>query len=360
MQSETAHRMLRHALLATFVLGCFVCLFLSRYNPLSSRDVGAANLAEPAEAVKIFLSNKSNEKVITLLLWFWPFGVRTNLSGCSSRFNIEGCSLTADRNFYDEADGVIIHHRDISGDVSNLPKLRRPPFQKWIWMNMESPTNSPRTPRIENLFNLTLNYRQDSNIVLPYGLIEAADGKEDFVLPSKSKLVCWIVSNWNSDHVRVKYYNELHKHVQIHAYGRAFKAYVSKNDFLSTIASCKFYLSFENSIHKDYISEKFYNPLSMGTVPVVLGPPRQNYENFIQGDAFIHVDDFSSPKELADHLLLLNNSEEMYLRYFEWKRYFKVRMTIFTTEHACVTCDYLHKHKEYKALSNIGGWYWGD
>ncbi|XP_068194407.1 4-galactosyl-N-acetylglucosaminide 3-alpha-L-fucosyltransferase 9-like [Antennarius striatus] len=302
--------------------------------------------------------NKRNDDVITVLMWIWPLKRQRELNRCSSLFNIEGCFITPDRKFYNKADGVIIFHRFIYSNGSNLPKLRRPVFQKWIWMNTELPTNSRRIPTIENLFNLTTSYRLDSNIPLPIGVLEAADGKEEFVLPRKNKLVCWIVSHWNKELVRVKYFNEFKKHIKVDTYGRAFGAYITHEEYLSTIPSCKFYLAFENSIHRDYITTKFYNPLSVGTVPVVLGPPRHNYENVIQGDAFIHVDDFSSPKELADHLLLLDKNEEMYLRFFEWKRYFKVRRTRYLNEHVCATCEYLRKHKEYQTFSNLREWFW--
>ncbi|XP_008275128.1 4-galactosyl-N-acetylglucosaminide 3-alpha-L-fucosyltransferase 9 [Stegastes partitus] len=359
MPSAPFHRILRPLLLGTFILGCFVTLFLMYFKPSTSWLSGPVESTVPTDRVKNLFSTKSDKNVTTVLIWLWPFGQTYDLSVCSSLFNIEGCFITADRNLYNKSDGVVIHHRDICTDLSNLPPFQRPSFQKWIWMNLESPSHSSQLPGIENLFNLTLNYRQDADIEVPYGSIVAAEGEEDFVPPSKNKLICWIVSNWNQDHVRVKYYNELYKHIEVHAYGQAFGEYISDQDYFPTIASCKFYLAFENSIHKDYITEKLYNPLSVGTVPVVLGPPRQNYENFIQGDAFIHVDDFTSPKELADYLLLLDKNEEMYLRYFEWRRHFKVKKAYFWAEHTCLACDYLRRHKEYKAFNNLDKWYWG-
>lgn len=359
MPSAPFHRILRPLLLGTFILGCFVTVFLMYFKPTTSWLSGPVETTVPTDRVKSLFSTKSDKNVTTVLIWLWPFGQTYDLNVCSSLFNIEGCYITADKNLYNKSDGVIIHHRDICTDLSNLPPTQRPSFQKWVWMNLESPSHSSQLPGIENLFNLTLNYRQDADIEVPYGSIVAAEGEEDFVPPSKNKLICWIVSNWNQDHVRVKYYNELYKHIEVHAYGQAFGEYITDQDYFPTMASCKFYLAFENSIHKDYITEKLYNPLSVGTVPIVLGPPRHNYENFIQGDAFIHVDDFTSPKELADYLLLLDKNEEMYLRYFEWRRHFKVKKAFFWAEHTCLACDYLRRHKEYKAFNNLDKWFWG-
>ena len=56
----------------------------------------------------------------------------------------------------------------------------------------------------------------------------------------------------------------------------------------------KFYLSFENSNCRDYVTEKFYNPLLFTTVPIVyggaeyevIGAPRNSYidvRNFTSG-----------------------------------------------------------------------------
>ncbi|KAG9332360.1 hypothetical protein JZ751_015029 [Albula glossodonta] len=356
MPSASFHGILRPLLIATFLLGCFVILILMHFKPSRSWLLGPVELATSTPKVKhLFAKKESNQTII--LLWLWPFGKTYNLGVCSSLFKIEGCYLTADRNLYSQSDGVIIHHRDISSNLLNLPPLPRPPFQKWVWMNLESPSHSSHLPGLENLFNLTLNYRQDADIIVPYGSIVSTQKEEEFVVPSKNKLICWIVSNWNTKHTRVKYYNELSKYVKIHAYGQAFGYYV--NDVFPIIASCKFYLSFENSIHKDYITEKLYNPLDMGSVPIVLGPSRQNYENFVPSDAFIHVDDFSSPKELADYIFFLDKNEKMYLRYFRWHKHFMVKKTYFWAEHTCLACDYIKRHKEYKAFNNLDKWYWG-
>ncbi|XP_058480778.1 4-galactosyl-N-acetylglucosaminide 3-alpha-L-fucosyltransferase 9-like [Solea solea] len=290
-----------------------------------------------------------------VLVWFWPFGFKFDLS--CDKHNVKRCLLTADKSLYDEAHGVLIHHKNI-GD--NLPKDPRPWFQKWVWFNMESPTNTQQVPHIDELFNLTCSYRQDSNIPVPYGHLEPrASGEETFQVTPKDKLVCWIVSHWNERFRRVEFYNELKKHVNITVYGKAFRKPVNGEQYNHIVSSCKFYLSFENSVHKDYITEKLYRPLMLGTIPVTLGPTRQNYEDHVPGDSFIHVDDFPTAKQLADRLLYLHRNDTEYMKYFEWTKKYKVKRAVFGTTHACKTCSYLQQHRGYEASRNLKEWLWG-
>ncbi|XP_068195294.1 4-galactosyl-N-acetylglucosaminide 3-alpha-L-fucosyltransferase 9-like [Antennarius striatus] len=290
-----------------------------------------------------------------VLMWSWNY--KNNLSLCKYAINIEGCLITSDKRLYNRSDGVIVQNRRLHQNISGLPQLPRPSFQKWVWMNKESPKHTRLIPGAEKLFNLTSTYRFDSDIPQPYGSIVAEESQGDLALPIKDKLVCWIVSNWHKYHERFIYYNEFRKHINIVVFGKKFGGHISREEYHRIIASCKFYLSFENSIFKDYISEKFYNALSLGTVPVVLGPPRDNYERIIQGDAFIHVNDFNSSKELADYLLLLDKNEAKYLKYFEWRRHFKVKSGPSILNTACRVCDHLRSHKEKETIDLVQ-WYW--
>ncbi|KAF6729835.1 Alpha-(1,3)-fucosyltransferase 9 [Oryzias melastigma] len=356
MSTSTPHNFLRPLLASVIFLGCLGTLFLMYGNSSIQwlyDPVKTAVCSNQETGIPTIDSNN----VTTLLVWLLPFGSKTDLSVCRSLFNIEGCFLTTDRSLYSKADGVLIHHRDIAPDLSNLPKLQRPSFQKWIWMNMESPSNSAKLPGIANLFNLTLSYRLDSGISVPSGSLLTVD-TEDFVLPKKTNLVCWIVSNWNENHVRAKYYKEMSKYAPIQVFGQAFGRPIPNDQYSSTMSSCRFYLAFENSIHKDYITEKLFNPLSLGTVPVVLGPSRQNYENLIPGSSFIHVNDFKSPRELVEYLNVLEKNETKYLRYFEWRKDFMVKRPHFWIEHACRACEHLKRHKQYEAFHGLDKWYW--
>ncbi|KAG7262593.1 hypothetical protein CRUP_036912 [Coryphaenoides rupestris] len=140
---------------------------------------------------------------------------RLNMSAsdCAKYFNISSCHLTYNRDLYNQSDAVIIFHKKVFS-LKNLPPQPRPPFQRWIWFHMESPTHTDKTPGLENLFNLTLNYRRDADISVRYNDLAIQTTRDsDFVVPKKDKLLCWIVSNTGSKGApdRIKYYNQLKK-----------------------------------------------------------------------------------------------------------------------------------------------------
>uniref|UniRef100_A0A673ZKK7 Fucosyltransferase n=2 Tax=Salmo trutta TaxID=8032 RepID=A0A673ZKK7_SALTR len=382
MSTPASQGVLRPVLIGCFFMACFVGIFFIYYKPqikfLSCRTdqashegkagcspcpqvsmAGSHTGQETPHAQTAIQADDDGDTDTIILIWMWPFGQAFDINSCAY-FNIKGCHLTVDKNLYSKAHGVIFHHRDIHGDLKNMPQEQRPWFQKWVWWNGESPANTNRIPGVDHLFNLTASYRLDSDIKVPYGsLVEVTSEDKIFELPKKDKLVCWVVSNWNPNYKRVQVFNELSRHVKVEAYGRHFSRYLENEDYSKTLSSCKFYLAFENSIYKDYATEKLFNAMKLGAVPVVLGPSRDNYEQFIPRDSFIHVDDFSSTEELAKKLLFLDQNEEEYMRYFTWRKNFKVQGWWFGLEHACRSCDYIRRNKGYKTFHNLNKWFWG-
>ncbi|KAG8552779.1 hypothetical protein GDO81_003055 [Engystomops pustulosus] len=229
-----------------------------------------------------------------------------------------GCKLFADKGSYSTADVVIIHQADVLSNKNLLPQWSINPLKCWVWVNMEPPLIISNLDMLDNLFNITMTFHQDSDISTPYGHLEYLKEPQNFTIPAKSKLVASVVSKWYQG-VRGIEFEELRKKISIDIYGAKHKRLRDK-DFQSTISQYKFYKFYLFTFHKDYITEKLWsNAFGTWTVPVVLGTSHGNYERFVPGDAFIHVNDFPSPKELPAYLLELDKDDEKYRKYFNWR-----------------------------------------
>ncbi|NWQ82843.1 FUT6 fucosyltransferase, partial [Columbina picui] len=298
------------------------------------------------------------ERTLTILLWTWPFGKRFNFINCSELYGSPNCDFTLDRSWSGRADAVIVHHRDVCWNTKALAQQRRLPSQRWIWFNLESPSHSPNLGAMKNIFNLTMSYRKDSDIFAPYGELQLLGQPQPLSIPPKSKLVAWVVSNWRGDSHRVKFYQELKKHIAVDVYGQRHLP-LPGDKLLPTVSQYKFYLAFENSQHEDYITEKLWrNAFSSGTVPVVLGPPRESYERFVPPDSFIHVDDFASAADLAWYLQELSNDTERYQRYFQWRRWLKPVTGLGWATHVCRACHFLQTTElRYRVVPDLSKWF---
>ncbi|XP_063294811.1 3-galactosyl-N-acetylglucosaminide 4-alpha-L-fucosyltransferase FUT3-like [Pelobates fuscus] len=295
-----------------------------------------------------------------ILLWTWPFNYHFPLNNCPQPFDSSDCFFTLDRNLFSSAKAVVIHHRNVCDSKQQLPQLPRPPNQYWIWFNTESPSHSPNLAFMDNLINLTMSYRADSDIFAPYGWLEMHNETQNFTIPKKTKLVAWAITNWNPSSRRVKYYAELKNYLKVDLYGK-FYNYIplAKTEKLATLSKYKFYLTFENSIHEDYITEKLWtNAFLSGTVPVVMGPPRKNYERYIPADSFIHVEDFPSAKELASYLLALDKDDQKYQQYFNWRStYQPTKQRRSWIVEYCRVCKALKEAPVYRTIPSIAEWF---
>ncbi|XP_029062776.1 alpha-(1,3)-fucosyltransferase 4 [Monodon monoceros] len=339
---------------------------------------------------------------VSVLLWWEPFGGRHRAKrphpDCRLRFNISGCLLLTDRAAYGEAQAVLFHHRDLVRGPPDWPPpwgvhVRpleeqqvlmddeeeaaealalaasgpRPPGQRWVWMNFESPTHSPGLQSLAgNLFNWTLSYRADSDIFVPYGYLYPRTHPNEQPpglvppLARKQGLVAWVVSNWDERQARVRYYRQLSQYVTVDVFGKGGPGQPLPDvGLLHTVARYKFYLAFENSQHLDYITEKLWrNAFLAGAVPVVLGPDRANYERFMPRRAFIHVDDFPDASSLAAHLQFLDRNPVAYRGYFSWRRSYAVHVTSFWDEPWCRACQAVQMAGDQpKSVPNLAGWF---
>jgi len=309
------------------------------------------------------------DRDVTVLLWQWPFGVPQDLRGdvCLQRYNIPRCRLWHDRSAYPTADVVVFHSRELA-----LPEGRpplhppRPRGQRWVWMSLEAPTNCGDLRPFAGVFNLTMSYRRDADIVVPYGKVvprEAGPGggeEEPPLLHNKSIPVCWVVSNYQPGHRRSRVFSQLRDVVPITVYGHWNNRTLSTGDLLPTISGCYFYLAFENSESRDYITEKLWrNAYQSGAVPVVLGPPLEDYRAVAPHGSFIHVDEFASVGDLGRRLRQLVEEAAAggsYTAFFRWRKDWRVKQYTDWRERLCSICSRYASLPENKTYADLHAW----
>ena len=175
---------------------------------------------------------------------------------------VSTCSLTDNRREMTSADAVLFKQ------YPTLVRYKRPLSQVWIYFMLEPPTLPIDFRPFRNVFNWTATFRRDSDIVAPYekfvphnSAIKTQMQNKNFA-SGKTKKVAWFVSNCRSANLRMEYARELSKYIQVDVYGKCGpkKCNRSNNDQCSEMLNkdYKFYLAFENSNCRDYITEKFF------------------------------------------------------------------------------------------------------
>ena len=179
--------------------------------------------------------------------------------------------FTSDKQRFYESDFVLVHIASDLPSLRHLKAMRRqkPSSQLWIYYSMESPRLTPPTPLFGDMFDLTFTYRVDSDFWAPYSTYEEIPfvnlSHQDFSA-GKDKLVAWMVSNCRI-RLRKSFVRELQKYIAVDVYGRCSGQF-GKSRSCSRGEACtaiikqyKFYLSFENALCEDYITEKYWDHL---------------------------------------------------------------------------------------------------
>ncbi len=230
--------------------------------------------------------------------------------------------ITTDRRRIDEADAVVFHIPTWS-DECDIPKR---PGQKYVALSLESEINYPRLadPAFLGKFDLTMLYRQDASVWWPYFGPEIVAALRRPPMPKSADApIAWFASGAVDRSGRTRWAFEIMKRVKTHSFGRILRNRVLPADAgraskLAVISKYRFTLAFENSICPDYVTEKFFDPLIAGSVPVYLGAP--NVAEFAPDrSCYIDASDFSGPADLADYLAVLATDDREYAKFFSWK-----------------------------------------
>lgn len=237
---------------------------------------------------------------------------------------MDGFLLTTEHRFLNEASAIVFHMPTISR-TDKIFKERKRNKQLWVFWSMECEVNYQwqYEPEIFNLFDLIATYKLDSHLPVSYVYTYLYESLRQEPVAKKEFVNAFISSDFDRSN-RLIYLKELMSYINIHSYGKKFNNATIPGDAgpdtkKQIISEYKFSIAFENAIGKDYVTEKFFEPLIAGSVPVYLGAP--NIEDYAPGDhCYINVDSFGSIRELAEYLVYLDNNDKAYQEYLQWKK----------------------------------------
>lgn len=178
---------------------------------------------------------------------------------------------------------------------------------------------------------------------------------EEIALATRPRVAVWMASHCPTDSRREDMVAELQGFMAVTTVGKCGKLKCGKNHmddycYQWLAASHLFYLSFENALCDDYITEKMWTPMKHGMVPVVYGGA--NYHHILPFDSYIDVSNFSSLAALANHLLYLATHPAAYLRHLQWRRYWQVRRLV----PWCDLCTAIHR-QTHPARATLDQWW---
>ncbi|XP_035222366.1 glycoprotein 3-alpha-L-fucosyltransferase A-like [Stegodyphus dumicola] len=86
-----------------------------------------------------------------------------------------------------------------------------------------------------------------------------------------------------------------------------------------------------------------------------MGARREDYARSAPPHSYIHVDDFATPRDLAQYLHLLDKNHTLYNEYFRWKGTGEFVNTYFW----CRMCAMLHAPQYHKSYPDMHHWWAG-
>lgn len=127
----------------------------------------------------------------------------------------------------------------------------------------------------------------------------------------KEKFCCMVVSNPNAKE-RIDFFYQLSEYKKVDSGGK----YLNNIDLIvenkkEFIKDYKFVISFENSSHPGYTTEKLIEPMLVDSIPIYWGNPAAG--NDFNTKSFVNVNDFRTFEDAIKYIIELDQNEEKYL-----------------------------------------------
>ena len=310
----------------------------------------------------------------------------TSMIGHSKKVHFSKCTYSNCQMKYSnvpgikyEADAILIQSKNI---FLLPPPPRRDNDQVFVLavrdafptlINAIKSKEHEQTRKWLDVFNWTMTFRFDSDILYPYSFIfergnesYLSNNDYDKIFREKDKDVFWLVSHCHTKSRREEYVKQLNSIINVDIYGGCGKKFSCpkgtkgtdiKNCFMEVARRYKFVLAFENTIYLDYVTEKVFRWFNLDII--VIGRGGTNYSRRFPQGTLIDAADFNSATELGHFLKKLGSDMDRYTTYLKRKsKYYSVGHMGAAQIAYCKLCEYLHTFDTYRnAYTNISSWW---
>ncbi|KAK1326319.1 Glycoprotein 3-alpha-L-fucosyltransferase A [Acorus calamus] len=163
---------------------------------------------------------------------------------------------------------------------------------------------------------------------------------------SEKALAAAFISNCGGHNFRLQALEMLEKlNVAIDSYGNCHRNRDGRVDKVKALKHYKFSLAFENSNEEDYVTEKYFQSLVAGSVPVVIGAP--NIQEFAPSPgSILHIRNLSAIASVARTMKRLASDPAAYNQTVRWKYEgpsdsFKALIDMAAVHSSCRLCIHL-------------------
>ncbi|XP_023949079.2 alpha-(1,3)-fucosyltransferase 10 [Bicyclus anynana] len=274
--------------------------------------------------------NSSNPVIV-----WWTHGFPSTSETITCEDNLK-CDVYSDNNLGNayNVEAYLFYASNINFDDLPLPRKARDVI--WGLYHEESPRNVRELlhEKTLSLFNFSATFSRYSDIPFPLQYLDSLSDitSKEYYIPTTEKNgllkdispVLYLQTDCETATERDAYVRELMKYINIDSYGDCLKNkelpqkfkddYLNKlndNEFLHYIARYKFVLALENGVCEDYVTEKFWRAIKVGSVPIYFGSP--SIKDWFPNDkSAILIQDHPTPANMSEHIKKLLKNDHLY------------------------------------------------
>ena len=372
-----------------FIIVCaIVMMFLVWYSfLLQKRQVRNPYMYDESDTIHVsqdgdpFIPRSAPEPPTILLAtqWFnlqW-FPLNGEVLSCpahiaagsnTSNLMLYSCEVTSDIRLFYKSAAVVFHARgeNLHSSVKKLASFQRPVNQRWVMYIMESPLNVP-AQWLKYLdqygpVNWTATYMKNSDVQSAYydivpGVFHGGFDPKRNYLAGRTGMAAILISNCGVSK-RMTWIKKIKQYIDVQVYGGCGSR-CSKSGCMSKLKKHKFYLSFENSYCRDYITEKVVsNAFKNEIVPVVIAYVNFSDTSTIPPGSAINALNFPSVKELTNYMKSVGKNSTLYNEYFRWHSHYTIaKSPIGSRKFLCPLCRHIATNNKAKTYKSVYDWY---